>query len=135
MLKWAGAMNKKRKSGAQISGDPRKRQANKSKKESGSTQRPSLSSNNTGIDLNDDDLDESEILQDEFILAYPEWEKSGDWAITSQIIRAFDGFILWRKVAKGEPFDIKECFERNKITDLADDATNFLKSKNLYPIK
>ncbi|EAB6471596.1 hypothetical protein DTF36_17610 [Salmonella enterica subsp. enterica] len=50
----------------------------------------------------------------------------------SQIIRAFDAFVMWKKEAEGSYFDLKRCFEVNKVTDVAADVRSFLVNKELY---
>ncbi|BBL32372.1 hypothetical protein [Pantoea ananatis] len=82
--------------------------------------------------LNDENLDESDDLMDAFMVEYPQWsvEVNPDqpWVVTSQIIRAFDCFVMWRNQAAedGKALDLEQCFEVNKVTDVASDVREFL---------
>lgn len=87
--------------------------------------------------LNDDALDESENLQEEFMQAYPQWSCEDNpeqpWEITAQLIRAFDGYVMWRNemVETGEELELDRCFKVNKVTDVAADVREFLEERGL----
>jgi len=92
----------------------------------------------TGDDLlDDDDSDEAEDLMDAFMVEYPQWSVEGGrdqpWVVTSQIIRAFDGFVMWRNEAakNAEVLDLNQCFEINNVTDIAPDVREFLIKRGL----
>lgn len=82
--------------------------------------------------LDNDDLDEAENLMDAFMTEYPQWSIEGGreqpWEVTSQIIRAFDGFVLWRNEAAEnmDVLDLNQCFKINNVTDIAPDVREFL---------
>lgn len=87
--------------------------------------------------LNDETLNESEILQEKFMQAYPHWSCEDNpeqpWEITSQIIRAFDGYVMWRNEMEenGEELDLERCFKANKVTDVSADVRKFLEERGL----
>lgn len=78
------------------------------------------------------DLDESDDLMDAFMVEYPQWSLEVNpeqpWVVTSQIIRAFDSFVMWRNQAaeNAEVINLERCFEANKVTDVASDVREFL---------
>ncbi len=88
-------------------------------------------------DLLDDNLDEAEDLMEVFMKEYPKWSVEGGckqpWSVTSQIIRAFDGFLMWQKEAaeNGKVLDLNRCFEVNNVTDIAPDVREFLIKQGL----
>ncbi|ECD7339999.1 hypothetical protein FAS33_23685 [Salmonella enterica subsp. enterica serovar Newport] len=136
-------MSKKKKNGAKVSGDPRKRQAEKlnaEAKKSSRLQSSELYNGNfegSGVEINNDllsssDLDNADELVEQFFNAFPDWKKTKSWDVQSQIIRAFDAFVMWKKEAEGSFFDLKRCFEVNKVTDVAADVRSFLINKGLY---
>ncbi|MGI8487374.1 hypothetical protein QWJ20_02380 [Pectobacterium sp. S5] len=81
--------------------------------------------------LDNDDLDEAEELMDAFMKEYPQWAVEGGrgqpWGGTSQIIRAFDGFVMWRNEAAEnmKVLDLNRCFEVNNVIDVAPDVREF----------
>ncbi|MCH9299907.1 hypothetical protein [Pantoea allii] len=130
----------KRKTGARI-GNPVARAAAEAaeaaeRKRKANTQIMAASNSNRELvendPLNDENLDESEDLMDAFMVEYPQWsvEVNPDqpWVVTSQIIRAFDSFVMWRNQAAedGKALDLEQCFEVNKVTDVASDVREFL---------
>lgn len=137
-------MSKKKKKGAKVSGDPRKRQAEKQHEDAKKLARlqpfnkhHSGNFDGSGIDphndpLSYDDLDKSDELAEQFLEAFPEWKKIDSWNVQSQIIRAFDAFIMWQEEAESSNFDLNQCFEVNKVTDVAADVRSFLVSRGLY---
>ncbi|EDI4663249.1 hypothetical protein CEY55_24835 [Salmonella enterica subsp. enterica serovar Muenchen] len=131
-------MSKKKKNGEKVSGDPRKRQAEAKKS---SKLQPSERYNGnfegSGVEINNDllsssDLDNADELAEQFFNTFPDWKKTKSWDVQSQIIRAFDAFVMWKKEAEGSYFDLKRCFEVNKVTDVAEDIRSFLINKGLY---
>ncbi|HHR4183548.1 hypothetical protein [Citrobacter cronae] len=127
-----------KKNGAKLSGDPRKRQA-EAKKLSRllPSERYNGSFEDSGIEINNDvlssnDLDNADELVEQFFYTFPDWKKTKSWDVQSQIIRAFDAFVMWKNEAEGSYFDLQRCFEVNKVTDVAKDIRSFLINKGLY---
>ncbi|HCA3439729.1 TPA: hypothetical protein MO340_004293 [Salmonella enterica subsp. salamae serovar 35:g,m,s,t:-] len=88
-------------------------------------------------DLLDASLDEADDLIDAFMDEYPQWSvedgREQPWVVTSQIIRAFDGFVMYRNEAaeNGNTLDIDRCFEVNNVIDIAPDVREFLTKRGL----
>ncbi|EDV9721723.1 hypothetical protein NU50_003136 [Salmonella enterica subsp. salamae] len=101
-----------KKNGAKVSGDPRKRQAEKllAEVQKQAWLQPSERYNGnfegSGVEINNDllissDLDNSDELVEQFFNTFPDWKKTKSCDVQSQIIRAFDAFVVWNKEAEG----------------------------------
>lgn len=80
------------------------------------------------VPLLDSDL-ESDLLQIEFINAYPEWVFNPD--AIEKISHAFDAYITWRTEVEttGGRLDISLCMKLNNVGDVADDICRFLATR------
>ena len=140
-------MSQKKKSGAKISGDPRKRQEQKKAQiQAEQTRLNALQTElrnqcsaddilsvdeNYNDPLNDELLDESDSLAEQFLDAFPKWKNVSSWHVKSQILRAFDAYVMWRE-DEGISFNLSRCFEQNKVIDVAEDVREFLIQNELW---